>query len=53
MRIVVKAATEMDDKDFIWIKNPPNTFIARLYFDPQKMSFHMPTPLPKREPIAE
>jgi len=49
LRIIVKSLTEMSDEDFKWIKHPPNTFIARIYFDPKKRIFYMPEPLPTRE----
>lgn len=50
LRIVVKALTEMNDEDFKWIKNPPHTFIARIYFDPKNNNFFMKEPLEEREP---
>ncbi|MCK9345351.1 MAG: histidine phosphatase family protein [Candidatus Pacebacteria bacterium] len=50
LRIIVKAFTEMSDEDFKWIKNPPSTFVARIYFDPTIDSFVMREPLPVREP---
>jgi broad specificity phosphatase PhoE len=52
LRIVVKAFTEMTDEDFKWIKNPPHTFIARIYFDPQNNNFYMSEPLPTQKPIS-
>lgn len=51
LRIIVKAFTEMSDEDFKWIKNPPSTFIARIYFDPQNSNFFMKEPLPKQESV--
>lgn len=50
LRIIVKAFTEMSDEDFKWIKNPPSTFIARIYFDPDNNNFFMREPLPAQEP---
>ena len=50
LRIVVKALTEMTDEDFKWIKNPPHTFIARIYFDPKNNNFFMKEPLEERKP---
>jgi len=50
LRIIVKAFTEMSNEDFKWIKNPPSTFVARIYFDPTTDSFIMRDPLSKREP---
>lgn len=50
LRIVVKAFTEMTDEDFKWIKNPPHTFIARIYFDPINQNFFMKEPLAERKP---
>jgi len=47
---MVKAFTEMSDEGFRWIKNPPLTFIARIYFDPTTSSFLIKEPLPTREP---
>ena len=39
----------MTDEDFKWIKNPPHTFIARIYFDPKNNNFFMKEPLEERE----
>ena len=50
LRIIVKAFTEMSEDDFKWIKNPPNTHVARIYFDSQKNNFYMREPLPVRDP---
>lgn len=41
LRIIVKAFTEMTDEDFKWIKNPPHTFVARIYFDPKNNNFFL------------
>lgn len=49
LRIIVKAFTEMNDEDFKWIKNPPSTFIARIYFDPVNNNFFMREPLPTQK----
>lgn len=49
LRIIVKAFTEMNDEDFKWVKNPPSTFVARIYFDPINDNFIMREPLPVRE----
>ena len=49
LRIIVKAFTEMSDEDFKCIKNPPSTFVARIYFDPTSNNFFMREPLPVRE----
>lgn len=44
--IIAKAFTDMSDEDFKWIKNPPSTFVARIYFDPTNNTFLMREPLP-------
>lgn len=49
LRIIVKAFTEMSDEDFKWVKNPPSTFVARIYFDPINNNFFMREPLPVKE----
>lgn len=50
LRVVVKAFTEMTDEDFKWIKNPPNSFVARIYFDSQKGNFYIREPMSLMEP---
>lgn len=37
-------------EDFKWIKNPPNTFIGRIYFNPETESFYIREPLPSVGP---
>jgi broad specificity phosphatase PhoE len=46
-RIVVKAFTSMSDEDFKWIKNPSNTSVSRIYFDPIVQAFIIEAPLQK------
>jgi hypothetical protein len=37
----------MTDDDFKWIKNPPNSYVARIYFDHLTGSFVIREPMPK------
>lgn len=53
LRLVVKAFTEMTDEDFKWIKNPPNSYIARIYFDPITGSFVVAEPMQKIKPAVQ
>jgi len=47
LRLVVKAFTKMTDEDFKWIKNPPSSYVARIYFDPETGSFVISEPMQK------
>ena len=46
-RVVVKAFTTMTDEDFRWIKNPPNSTVCRIFFDPKTNHFMTQEDLPK------
>ena len=51
LRVILKYLLALNEKDFQWLRNPPNCYMIELIYDPMTDSFNSTEPLLRVDPV--